>query len=156
MIGNRSLIDNAEVAQTLAPAAYTGNGDGSSVDNQGSTAWMFEVNIGTWTDGTHVLHFEDSEDGSTWAACAADDLDGHDIDNTERLDSGGQTLTVDDATQNGKIWMVAYIGGKRYLRARRVVTGATTGAVYAVNVWKLGLRASGRNPMRTGWDTPTS
>lgn len=158
MIGNRSLIENAEVLQTLAPFVYgaTGDddGDGSSVDTQGGTASMFQINIGTWTDGTHTIHFEESDDASTWNAIAAEDLDGYDIDNVQRLESGGQTLVIGDATKNGNSYMIAYIGGKRYLRARYVVTNFhSTGAGYGITVWKLGLRYSGRNPMRSNWDT---
>ena len=151
MIGNRSLIDNAEVAHTLAPAAYTDAGNGTTVDLSGSTAWMFLVSIGVWTDGTHTIVFEDSDDNSTWGTVDADDLDGYDIDGTQRLATGGQTLTITDATKNGAIYMVAYVGGKRYLRARRTASGTTDGAIYSVSVWKLGLRYAGHNPMRTGW-----
>lgn len=151
MIGNRSLIDNAEVAQTLAPAAHTANGDGSTVDLTGSTAWMFEVGIGAWTDGDHTLHFEESDDGTTWTAIAAEDLDGYDIDGTQRLESGGQTLLIDDATKDGKVYMVAYIGGKTNIRVRRAIATPTTGAIYYVNVWKLGLRYAGKNPGRSNW-----
>lgn len=150
MIGNRSLIENSEPVQTLAPATYNSNGNGSSVNLSGSTAWMFEIAVGAWTNGSHTIHFEESEDGSTWTAIAAADLDGYDIDGTDRLATGGQTYEITDATKDGRVDLVAYIGGQQHLRARREGSGAT-GAAYSVTVWKLGLRHAGRNPMRSNW-----
>lgn len=111
------IKSNIDVAESLAPAAYTGNATGSSVDLQGFHAAAFLIVAGAITDGTHTVSAEESDDGTTWTAVDAADLDGSFV-----------------ALTTGAVQKVGYKGAKRYVRAKTTVTGATTGGVYTVSV----------------------
>ena len=111
------LHDNIQVQQTLAPAARAASATGSSVDLSGFEAVEIVALVGTISDGTHALTVEESDDGSTWSAVAASDL------------LGSFANLASNTPQR-----VGYIGGKRYLRVKTTVTGATNGGVYGVSV----------------------
>lgn len=124
-----SLYDDTAVGMTLAPAARSAAGavNGTAVDiGQGGNFFrniLFEVLVGTVTDGTHTITFQGSDDGVTgWAA----------------LDAGGiqGSVPVLGVAQSNKVYRVAWDGGnKRFLRAVATVGGTpTTGGVYAVAV----------------------
>ncbi len=155
MIGNRSLLDNTVVVQTITPATYNDSDDGVPIDLKvdPGNSHSFQVSHGAFTDGSHAIHFEESENGSTWAAIEAQDLDGFDRDGEQKLAAGGQTLEITDATKDGTQALIAYFGGQDFLRARRVSSG-TTGALYGVNVVKAGLRFAGKNAMLPNWNLP--
>ena len=69
------------------------------------------------TDGTHTPSVEESDDDSTYTAVAAADL------------LGSLANLASNVGQS-----VGYRGGKRYIRARIAVSGATTGALDAALV----------------------
>lgn len=100
------------IAQSLAPAARTAAGNGTSVDtvNMNSVIAVFEA--GAITDGTHTPVLQESADNSAWTDVAPGALIGSLV-----------ALTANS------VQSVGYAGTKRYLRARIAVTGATTGAV---------------------------
>lgn len=127
------LNEDVAVVQTQAPAAQTASANGATVDRQNGgdnfqTA-LIEVSIGAWTDGTHDFVVEESDDGSSWSAVAAGDLDG--------------TLpTISDASTDDSVNdSVEYTGDEQFVRVNTSIAGATVGAVYGVNV-VLGDRAS--------------
>lgn len=111
------LYNNLSVVTTLAPAARTASGNGSTVDLQGYEGAMIQAVVGTITDGTHSLTVQESDDGSTWSDVAASDL------------QGSFANLASDTNQK-----VGYLGTKRYIRVNATVSGATTGGVYAVVV----------------------
>lgn len=151
-IGNRSIHGNVDILQTFAPAVYVnGSGGGSIVDLEGSQGWDFEIGVGTWTDGSHVLTLEHRDDpADAWVTIPVVDLDGFQRDGTDVLT--GSTVVIGDATKDGLIFLVAYIGGQNFLRISRNTTGASTGATFYANVVKSALRFTGKNPMSSTWD----
>lgn len=111
------LKNNADVAQSLAPATRTASANGGGVDLQGYEAAMVVFDAGTITDGTHTPSLEESDDDSTYTAVAAGDLDG----------------SFADLASNG-IQRVGYTGAKRYVRAVITVSGATSGGTYGAAI----------------------
>jgi hypothetical protein len=122
----KSIKETLSGVVSLAPAAYTSDADGAGVDLQGYDGGALVVLVvGDWTDGTHTVALEESDDDSTYTAVAASDLD-------------GSFSALDAAGDDSSVQMVAYIGSKRYVRASVTVTGATTGAVYGAAVLRGG------------------
>lgn len=154
-----SQHDSLVLRQSVAPAAQAASADGASIDLSDPatvpSAHSFLIEVGAWTDGTHVIHFERSDDDSTWTAIDALLLDGFDHDAAQQLDSGGQTLTISDATLDGASIMIGMTDAPLYVRARLALTGETLGAVYGVSVLSR-RRWPGRTPMRSGWRTDST
>lgn len=117
----RDLKSNVDVAVSLAPAARSASANGAAVDLQGFDAAIATAHFGNWTDGSHTPSLEESDDGSSFTAVAADDLQ-------------GAFAAVTSAAGNSSVQRVGYLGRKRYVRAVMTVSGATTGAVAAVAV----------------------
>lgn len=117
-----------KVSRGLSPAAIiTGNGTSTTqiIDRQGFDSLCFVFAAGAVTDGTWtVTIFEDSDPAmATETAVAAADLIG--------LASGASTFTIATGQAN-TVKKVGYKGSKRYLRAKAVQAGATTGGFLAV------------------------
>jgi hypothetical protein len=105
------------MVQSVGPAAITASTNGTSVDlaiYDGATAYVL---AGTKTDGTHTPKLQDSPDNSTWTDVAAANLIG--------------SFAAIATNTNQK---VGYTGANRYLRGVTTVSGATTGAVYAIYI----------------------
>lgn len=120
-MGIRDLVQKTKVAASVSPQVLTdGTVEGATVDTQNYDSAVCHVVTGTVTDGTHVPSLEDSPDDSTWTAVAAADL------------TGAFTDVV--AANDDEVQEVGYIGLERYLRAKVVTTGATTGALYAATI----------------------
>ena len=118
----RTSLYNDVLARPALPLALRTNGTvaGSTVDKQdpaggadGFTAALLVVLAGTITDGTHTVTVQDSDDGSAWAAAAA-----------EHIQGGPVALT---SANSNAVAELGYSGPKRYIRARVVTSGATTG-----------------------------
>jgi hypothetical protein len=110
-----SMFDDTTARVTLATALRTnGTVNGTAVDTAGTgnnfRSAMLLLVPGTITDGTHTVTLQDSDDGSTFAAVPADQVQG----------------TLSAAATNTP-QRQAYLGSKRYLRASVVTAGATTG-----------------------------
>jgi len=151
----KTLNSATVTTQTFPPAAYTASADGTEVVLYGSQSWTFQVNVGAWTSGSVVIHFERrTKDLTDWEAIPPIDLYGLDLEEVQRLD--GDTLTytntysITDATKDGRVDLVQYIGFPRPLRARIVGT-STPSATLSVNVIEFNLRFEGRNAMRENW-----
>ncbi|MFF8980182.1 hypothetical protein ACF08A_25640 [Streptomyces cellulosae] len=121
----RSVYNHVRAVPTLGAAAHTATATGTAADRalsgaSGANEWHASaallVHAGTVTDGTHTLALEVSDDGSTWAAAPASDLQG--------------TLPALDSGSSNRVFEVGYSGTARYLRAVSTVAGATTGGVY--------------------------
>lgn len=111
-------------ATSLAPAAHTTSGNGTAVDLTGYNSATFVVDAGAWTDGTHTLKAQESDDNSTWTDVAAEDL------------NGSFTAITSSGTAT-KWYKVGYKGTKKWVRAVTTVTGSpATGAVYGVGVMR--------------------
>jgi hypothetical protein len=118
----RDLRSNVDVAQTLAPAArVNGTATGATVDLQGYEAVMCTFESGAWTDGTHTPSLLHSDDGTTFVAPGATDL------------QGAFTAISGTAGQNA-VQRIGYVGSKRYIRGSVVTAGATTGLLQAMTV----------------------
>src|SRR5437879_13399200 len=113
-----SLKDHISEAISLSPAARTASANGTGVDLAGFESACCVAAYGVWTDGTHTVKLQDSDDNSSFADVAAGFLDGA---FTAVSASGGSNTTQ----------RVSYTGGKRYVRAVLTVSGATTGALSA-------------------------
>lgn len=121
----RSLYTNTLAKVSLTAAARTASTDGAAVDRLLSaeqfTSSMLVVNVGTVTDGTHAFKLQESPDNSTWADCAAGDLQ-------------GSAISVTSATDE-TVYALGYMGNARYLRAVVTVTGSpSTGGVYSATI----------------------
>ncbi|MFI6160386.1 hypothetical protein ACIA59_10600 [Micromonospora haikouensis] len=111
---------------TIGPAAArTTTTTGTSVDRAASGA-MYQaaalvVTTGTVTDGTHTVELQHSDDNSTWAAVPDAQLQG--------------TEPAIVAADDDKVFVLGYLGRKRYLRAVITASGSpATGAVYLAQV----------------------
>lgn len=148
---NRSLFDNVTAHQSLKPALNTATGNGLGVSIADADAVTFLVSLNDWTDGGHIISFEESDDDSTYAAISTSLLK---TNTAADLTSG--TIVFSATTKEGRSYLVGYIGKKQYVRAVRTVSGSpSTGASYGVSVLKSNLRAVGNNPMNPAgpqWD----
>jgi hypothetical protein len=118
----RDIKSNVDAVVSLAPAARTnGTANGTVVDLHGYEGAMVVFSFGAWTDGTHMPSVQHSDDGVTFYAVDADDLQG--------TLSAMSSIAGQNAVQR-----IGYIGSKRYLRAVLVTASATTGALSGANV----------------------
>lgn len=122
----RDLKSDVDVVTSLAPAARTVAAVGKGADLRGFESAVVAFVVGTVTDGTHTPSLEESDDDSTYTAVAAADLLG----------------TLANLASN-TVQRVGYRGGKRYVRAKVAVSGASFGAVAAAVVLCEQLRVGG-------------
>lgn len=117
-----------KVSRALSPAAIlTGNGTSTTqiIDRLNYESLTFLFAAGAVTDGTWtVTVYESSASDMTGeTAVAAADLIG--------LAAAANTFTI-TTTDANTVKKVGYKGSKRYVRAKAVQTGATTGGFLAV------------------------
>jgi hypothetical protein len=117
----RDLKDNIDTVPSIHPGAKTASANGAGVDLQGYDAAMCLLAVGAWTDGTHTLKLQESDDNSVFSDVAAADLQ-------------GAFTVISGAGQQNAVQRVGYIGSKRYIRAATTVAGATTGAIYGAAI----------------------
>lgn len=121
-----SLYNSTVARSTLLPAAYTANTNGTTVDRHAPAlsnfrAAMLIVHVGAVTDGTHAVALEVSDNGSDWAAPAAEHLQGPAISVTSSNDEA--------------VFEVGYTGPARYLRAVATVDDEPeTGGIYGATI----------------------
>lgn len=119
--------DNASCIQakyTVGGGAHTSSvAAGTQVDTYGFESVTFYMLPESWTDGTHTPTYQHSDDGSSWSNCAASDF----------TDKWGMPAAI-SSSPTAVAQKSAYVGGKRYVRGNVAVTGATTGAKYAILV----------------------
>ena len=116
-MASRDLIHNVKAAESLRPAARTATVNGQGVDLAGFDSAMFVVAAGAWTDGSHAITAQESDDNSSYSAVAAADLI-------------GSQPTISAAGGGNQVYQWGYRGTKRFVRLVSTVSGTTTGAVY--------------------------
>lgn len=125
MSANIDLDRSINSVISLAPAArVNGTANGTGVDMSGFTECVAILACGVRTDGTHAVKLQDSPDNSTFTDIPAAQLSGAFAADVV------STTTVE----------VGVLSSARYLRAVSVVSGATTGAVYGVQLVRAGAR----------------
>lgn len=118
----RDLVHNLRVSNSLVPALRTdGTVNGVAVDLRGFDAAMVVLTFGNYTDGVHTVTVQHSDDNVVFESVTSDELQ-------------GDATAVSDASVASTVQAIGYAGSKRYLRAVIVTTGATTGALSAVNI----------------------
>lgn len=117
--------------KSLDVGAKTASADGASADLKGFHSVAVVVDSDAWTDGTHTISLEESDDNSTFTAVASDDII-------------GSAPVIDGATDDDQAYKFGYSGGKRYIRVITTVSGATTGAIYGALIVKGHERAGGK------------
>lgn len=118
----RDINDQVDSALSLSPAArVNGTFNGTSIDLRGYDSAMMVFNFGAYTDGVHTPALQHSDDGSSFVAVTAAEMNG----GLAAVSSGAGANT----TQR-----VGYGGIKRYVRASLVITGATTGALSEASI----------------------
>lgn len=121
----RDLHSNIKVSPEIDPAAIiSGNGTttGNTIDTVDYASLEFVFQSGAVTDGTFTItiYHGDASNMSDEAACSSTDLLG------SAPTFVGATSADDSATKR-----VGYRGSKRYVRAKAVQTGATTGGFFS-------------------------
>ncbi|UFX42074.1 hypothetical protein HAP47_0022705 [Bradyrhizobium sp. 41S5] len=106
-----------------------GTANGVTVDLQGYESAMFAFEAGAWTDGSHTPSIQHSDDGTTFVAAAAPDI------------QGAFAPVTSGAGQNA-VQRVGYVGSKRYVRGSVLTSGATTGLVQSMAVVRSRARVS--------------
>lgn len=118
------IVDDVKVVASLPPLATTdGTRTGTAVDLFGYRAAMVIVDVGARTDGTHTPSLLESDDNSSYTAVAAGNLQ-------------GSFTAIAGSGQQNAVQQVGYIGTCRYLKAKIVTTGSTTGVVVGMHIVK--------------------
>ncbi len=106
---------------SIEPQAALTNGtvNGASVDTKEFGSATFLIDVGLFTDGSHVFSVEVANDDGTgspgtFAAAPAANLN-------------GSNPTVDDASDDEQQYTLGHIGDARHVRVSVVTTGSTTG-----------------------------
>ena len=118
----RDLSRDFKAVPALAPAVRAGTATSGAIDRLGYAALTFAVHAGDWTNGTHTVSADASDDGSTWAAISAGEL-------------VGSFPVIASASDEDAVTLVGYIGDARFVRVKSTVTGApATGAAIGAMV----------------------
>ncbi|MEQ8746957.1 hypothetical protein [Pyruvatibacter sp.] len=118
----RDLHNQVAVRHTLVPATVTGDTTGTTVDRRGFESVEHAVIAGQSADTLSAsvkidIKLEHSHDTSTWESVETSDVIGAEIA------TGGIFATIDDATEDERVYRVGYIGGRRYSRVVADLTG---------------------------------
>lgn len=117
--------------KSLDVGVKTASANGASADLRGFHSCLVIVDSDLWTDGTHTISLEDSDDNAAFTAVPASNII-------------GSTPVIDGATKDDQAYKFGYSGGKRYLRVITTVAGATTGAIYGSMIVPGHERAGGK------------
>lgn len=116
-MSRNNLRNNLLAKLALAPALRTTSANGVTIDRAEDDCFfqdaLFAIQSGAITDGTHTVSFEDSDDGSTWAATTA---------------LQGTPPAIGSSNDNVQ-YAIAYTGLKRYVRVVVTAAGTTTGGI---------------------------
>lgn len=126
----RSVYNHVLARESLAVATRTATANGTGVDRHvGSNAFRsmaVVIHTGSITAGTHTFSLEDSDNGSTWAAVPADQIQG--------------TLPAAGTADSSKVFEAAYLGHRRHARVVVTVSGATPSGTYGALILLGGAR----------------
>lgn len=134
----RELKNSLASRQSLAPALRTATATGTAIDRAGFESLTFAIHIGAWTDGTHVVHFEHSDDNSTFEGVLEDELVGAVAGLAGATEVFGLTVGDDGNSPSGPTYqnenvLIGYIGDRQYVRAKVTISGAGTGAFVGID-----------------------
>jgi hypothetical protein len=117
-MGLRDLKNNLSLAQSLEPKARVATAQGAWVDLQGAKSALAVIDVGAWTDGSHLPSLEDADadDQSDAAAVDAAYLE-------------GAFVAIAGTGQQKQLQKVGYKGVKRYVRVVLTTSGEPSGAV---------------------------
>jgi hypothetical protein len=116
--------------KSLDVIARTASGDGVSADLKGFHSCLVIIDADAWTDGTHTLVVNESDDDVTFTAVAAADLI---FDVAGAISSTG-TVVIDGAADDDQAFIIGYSGGSQYVRVESTAAGTTTGAIYGAMI----------------------
>ena len=122
----------------LETATRTATAAGTGVDLFGFNGGAMYIIPGTWTDGTHTIKLQESDDDvdGNYADVAAADLVAWSATSTTDFTAvkvGGAQPTAISSAATAIYWAVGYIGAKRWIRPKVTVTGSpSTGAKITV------------------------
>ena len=135
----RDLSSHIATALAIGPAVYTADTTSAAVDLQGFDSALINIAVGiggVTFDATNKIEFvlTHSDDGATYTAVTADDLNGKDAPATV-TDGIVKSLTAAHATAD--VSEIGYIGDKRYLQLFANFSGAhATGTPISAEVVK--------------------
>ncbi|SRR5258708_29667519 len=135
----RDLADLIFHSLSLPVVARNANAtvNGGAVDLSQFNRAECVVIPGTWTDGTHTVKLQDSDDNSVWTDVLAVDL------------NKSSAFVPITSAPTAIVQKVGYIGIKRYLRAVVVSTGVTTGAIVGALIVLGDFKHYGFTPNQT-------
>lgn len=117
---DKSFSQSSNPVTALAFAAQDADANGATISMAGYHAITFLVWVGAWTDGTHTIGLERSDDGgNTWTDVPAEKI-------------VGTTPVISDDSNDGAVLAFDYKGIAKHLRVTVTVAGATTGATLGV------------------------
>lgn len=130
-----SLKENVSRGVSIENAVLTADANGATIDRAGYEEVVLIAIFGesgdTLSGSVKVeMEVEHSDDGSTWADCAAADLIGD--------TAAGQFAVVDGAADDQQAYTCAYVGGKRYVRAVANFTGTHSNGIPLTVLHELG------------------
>jgi hypothetical protein len=133
----KDLYHNVDVLQALAPAARGANAavNGADIDLSGYENALFELNVGTWTDGTHTPKLQEADDNGSGAPGTYADV--------AAANTVGTFTPITSAPTASKAYKYGYFKyntNKRWVRLVVTTSGATTGAVFGATVARGGAR----------------
>ncbi len=127
--------------------AFTATQNSPGVDLANYNGATIYILAGTWTDGTHTFHVQESNDNGvadafadvagtdlvTWQATSATVFTPVKINDVNSVANGHAQPAAISSAATAINQRVGYIGGKRWIRMRTVVSGSpSTGALYDV------------------------
>lgn len=126
----REIASDNSPLVSIAPQVATATVNGAWIDLQNFDAALIEFIVGiggiTFTGSNYInLTVEHSDDGSTALTPAATDFGYAGIGGTQQITVGasGVIRTINAAHAAPSLTYVAYLGGKRYVRANGVFVG---------------------------------
>lgn len=135
------FMSNHVSRPTLNPLQVTAAANGITVDRKNEKRVAFQFNVGLFTDGVHTITFQESLDGSAWAAVRAGKM--RMPDDAPAGVVVAQTFVIDNVAEDNAVYVAEYTGDRRFVRAANAISGETVGALFGVNVISGDLRYRG-------------
>lgn len=157
---NRSFHDISRRAATLLSKVWgDGNGTdtGTVVDVSDADGVVLTLNVGAWTDGTHIFKlYEQTTEGGSYTLVPYAKLDPANAASAAILtDSSGAFITVDSGDDDNAVFVYGYTGRALNLRLDVVTTGSpSTGVVAGAVIESFNLRNAGQTPSASRWASP--
>ena len=137
----RSHIADILPVHMLSPIAVTATNTPTGIDLKGFNSAQIQLNAGLWTDATHTFNLQESASLSTGYTDVAD------------ADKIGDEPVIDSTDDDNAVFVMNYIGNKRFIRLVNTVTGSpSSGMIYGITV----LKSNPRSAPVTQATTPTA